>query len=142
MSALARQNTTAGGSAGDQEVVQHDWFYGPEILNPGMLAQAREDNPGAHETTLRSFLDSVSSYGGQGCVIITDVDDPASAGQVKDLVTDRCMPKFVFISNNTIEELYPGDPLFLERRFELTTFSTSQDVPGTAVPSPDAVFSE
>ena len=49
------------------------------------------------------------------------------------------MPKFVFISNHTIPELYPGDPLFLERRFELTTFSISQD---TAVPSPDAVFSE
>ena len=122
----------------------HDWFCGPETLNAAMLAQARQDNPGAHEATLRSFFILYSSpYGGQGCVIITEVDDPDSAGQVKDVITAAgWTPKFVFISNHTIPELYPGDPLFLERRFELTTFSTSQDVPDTAVPSPDAVFSE
>ena len=124
------------------KIETHDWFCGPETLNAAMLAQARQDNPGAHEATLRSFLDCISPYGGQGCVIITDVDDPASGGQIKDLATDRSMPKFVFISNHTIPELYPGDPLFLERRFELTTFSIHQDMPDTAVPSPDAVFSE
>ena len=121
----------------------HDWFCGPETLNAAMLAQARQDNPGAHEATLRSFLDCISPYSGQGCVIITEVDDPDTAGQVKDVITAAgWTPKFVFISNHTIPELYPGDPLFLERRFELTTFSISQDVPDTAVPSPDAVFSE
>ena len=128
--------------------ITHDWFCGPDALNAAMLAQARQDNPGAHEATLRSFLDCIPPYSDQGCVVITEVDDPDTAGQVKDLVTLALpggargpaagwMPKFVFISNHTISELYPGDPQFLERRFELTTFSVSQ-----AVPSPDAVFSE
>ena len=125
------------------KIETHDWFCGSDTLTSAMLAHARQDNPGAHEATLRSFLDCISPYSGQGCVIITEVDDPDTAGQVKDVITAAgCMPKFVFISNHTIQELYPGDPLFLERRFELTTFSISQDVPDTAVPSPDAVFSE
>ena len=118
------------------KIETHDWFCGSDTLTSAMLAQARQDNPGAHETTLRSFLDCISPYSGQGCVIITEVDDPDTAGQVKDVITAAgWTPKFVFISNHTIPELYPGDPQFLERRFELTTFSTSQDVP-------DAVFSE
>jgi hypothetical protein len=134
-----KHNTDQFKMASSKFEFQHDWMCGPETLNCAMLAQARQENPGAHETTLRSFLDTVSPYSGQGCVIITEVDDPASAGAVKDLVTDRCIPKFVFLSNHTIEELYPGDPVFLERRFTVTTFGI---VPDTAVPSPDAVFSE